>query len=212
MLGGQYLDRDIRSRYATWPLSSPILALSYGVSSNYSDQKTGNRIRLQRPISVAGQQVDHLSCRVSHNSTSAPMGKTVIQVTLPTDFDYWDGLQRKDPARYEAEKERVAGQVLDQLETHLPGLSAAVEMTDVATPYTLSRYTRNHRGSVAGWLLTPERAGRSVRKTLPDLEGFYMAGQWVEPGGGVPLALRSGRQVVQILCHHDKVPFTVEQV
>jgi hypothetical protein len=27
-----------------------------------------------------------------------------------------------------------------------------------------------------------------------------MAGQWVEPGGGVPMALMSGRQAVQLLC------------
>jgi phytoene dehydrogenase-like protein len=45
-------------------------------------------------------------------------------------------------------------------------------------------------------------------KTLPGLDCFYMAGQWVEPGGGVTGVLPSGRQVVQLICHHDGVPFT----
>jgi len=207
MLGGQYVDREIQERYETWPLSPSILALSYGVARTFPEQTTGNRIRLQRPISIAGKQVERLSCHVSHNSTCAPVGKTVVQVTLSTDFDYWNDLQRTDRARYDAEKARIAGQVLGRLETHLPGLQAAVEMTDVATPYTFWRYTRNHRGAFEGWLLTPEHAGSSLRKTLSGLDGFYMAGQWVEPGGDVPLALRSGRQVVQIICHRDKVPF-----
>jgi phytoene dehydrogenase-like protein len=39
-----------------------------------------------------------------------------------------------------------------------------------------------------------------VQKTLPGLDHFYMAGQWVEPGGGVPMAIQSGRQVVQLMC------------
>jgi phytoene dehydrogenase-like protein len=47
-----------------------------------------------------------------------------------------------------------------------------------------------------------------IPKTLPGLDNFYMAGQWVEPGGGVPAVLPSGRQVVQIICHRDGVPFT----
>ena len=34
-----------------------------------------------------------------------------------------------------------------------------------------------------------------------------MAGQWVEPGGGVPLALMSGRQAVQLMCHDAGRPF-----
>jgi hypothetical protein len=42
-----------------------------------------------------------------------------------------------------------------------------------------------------------------VEKSLHGLEGFYQAGPWVEPGGGVPTALMSGRQLVQILCERE---------
>ena len=55
--------------------------------------------------------------------------------------------------------------------------------------------------------MTPEQSRRPLPKTLPGLDGFYMAGQWVEPGGGVPTVLASGRQGVQLICHRDKVPF-----
>jgi phytoene dehydrogenase-like protein len=39
-----------------------------------------------------------------------------------------------------------------------------------------------------------------MHQTLPGLRRFLMAGQWVEPGGGVPAALMSGRNAVQLLC------------
>ncbi len=34
-----------------------------------------------------------------------------------------------------------------------------------------------------------------------------MAGQWVEPGGGVPMSAASGRMAVQWICHADRKPF-----
>jgi hypothetical protein len=39
-----------------------------------------------------------------------------------------------------------------------------------------------------------------------------MAGHWVEPGGGVPMAVMSGRHVVEILCAHLRRPFVHEPV
>jgi phytoene dehydrogenase-like protein len=46
-----------------------------------------------------------------------------------------------------------------------------------------------------------------MRKTLPGLRNFYMAGQWVEAGGGVPTAAMSGRSAIQLICAHDGQPF-----
>ncbi len=43
---------------------------------------------------------------------------------------------------------------------------------------------------------------------LPALDNFYMAGQWVEPGGGVLSTIYSGRNVVQFLCRRDRRPFS----
>ena len=46
-----------------------------------------------------------------------------------------------------------------------------------------------------------------MSKTLPGLKNFYMAGQWVEPGGSLPTAVMSGRNVTQIICKRDKRSF-----
>ena len=53
---------------------------------------------------------------------------------------------------------------------------------------------------------TPQLFG----KTLPGLDGFYMAGQWVEPGGGLPTVAMSGRNVIHIICKRDKKPFVAK--
>lgn len=59
-------------------------------------------------------------------------------------------------------------------------------MTDVSTPATLLRFTGNWQGSFEGWLPTPEWLVKTVPRTLPGLDGFWMVGQWVAPGGGLP--------------------------
>ena len=161
----------------------------------------------KRCLAVGGKEIDVLKCHILDDPALVPAGKRVVQATFETGFDYWNDLQAQDRARYEAEKSGVAEQVLDRLETNLPGLSTHVEMTDIATPYTFWRYTGNRRGSYKGWLLTPQHMRTAVPKTLPGLKNFFLAGQWVEPGGGVPPALYSGRQAVQILCHRNGEPF-----
>ena len=93
------------------------------------------------------------------------------------------------------------------LDRRFPGLAGLVEMVDVATPMTFERYTGNWKASFEGWLPTPANLTTEMRKTLPGLEGFYMAGQWVAPGGGLPSGLMTGRQVVQLICHKDKRRF-----
>jgi len=100
---------------------------------------------------------------------------------------------------------------MQQLERRFPGLESQVEVVDVATPLTYERFTGNWKGSMEGWLLTTETArmmvGPGMRKTLPGLENFYMCGQWVEPGGGVPTAAMSARRLIATICKRDDRKF-----
>jgi hypothetical protein len=46
-----------------------------------------------------------------------------------------------------------------------------------------------------------------IKKTLPGLDRFYQVGQWVEPGGSLPIAAMSGRNAVQMICRRDGKSF-----
>ena len=144
--------------------------------------------------------------------TLAPEGKTVITVWILTrEYEYWDNLKKTDPKQYEAEKDRIAEEVLELLEKRFGDVRSKVEMTDVCTPATFMRYTSNWKGSFEGWLWTPKIGLGRIRKTLPGLDNFYMAGHWVQPGGGLPTAMKSGRDVAQIICKKDKKKFTTSR-
>ena len=209
MLGGRYVDKKIENRYKNWTLVRPMVMVNFGVARKFPDEPPFTTIMLKRPFPVNRQPIKGIFVRIFNYSPKfASPDKTVVQVEFETEWNYWNELQGEDRARYDAQKERIAAEVLRRLEAHYPGISSLVEMTDVATPYTTWRYTLNHEGASMGWLPTPEVINTRVRRTLPGLANFYMAGQWVTPGGGVPPCLYSGRHVVQLLCHRDGKPFT----
>ena len=145
-----------------------------------------------------------MSVRVCNDDPSfAPEGHTVIQALIPTDYTWW----ATRGARYGAEKDALADHALSALEPHFPGLRDGVRMTDLATPLTYWGMARSWRGAYEGWMPSSESMFGHVKKQLSGLEGFYMAGQWVEPGGGVPTAIMSGRQAIQLLCRDEGRPF-----
>ena len=209
MLEGRYVDREIEKRYRNWKLTRPLVMINFRVAREFKGESCLNIIKLEHPFTTGSKAIDGITVRIFNYSDGfAPPGKTVVQVMFETEWDWWNDLQKDRPG-YEAEKERAANQVLERLEARYPGISSQAEILDVATPYTWWRYTRNHKGAYMGWLPTSEVINSQIKKTLPGLENFYMAGQWATPGGGVIPSLYSGRQIVQILCHQDGKPFSI---
>jgi phytoene dehydrogenase-like protein len=210
MLDGKYINDKIRGYYENLPLFPPLVYIGLGVARTFKDAPqtvTGMDIPLETSITVGGQERDRLSFQIyDFDPSLAPEGKTVVRAWFASDYEYWKKL-RQDPESYRKEKEEIADQVVAVLDRRFPGLSAQVEMRDVATPVTWERYTGNWKGSFEGWLETTDTLMMQMGKTLPGLESFYMAGQWVEPGGSVPTAVMSGRNVIQILCKMDKKKF-----
>lgn len=204
LLGGRYDAEVTRDRLARWKLFDPIVLASFGVERAYEDIPSTLLIDGLAPFSIGGRANEHLYLRVYNDDPSfAPTGHTVVQAMLATDYTWW----ATRGTRYGSEKDAVAATVLAQLEPHFPGIRAATRVTDVATPLTYWNMARAWRGAFEGWMPSGESFFAHVNKTLAGLRGFYMAGQWVEPGGGIPMAVMSGRQALQLACADEKRPF-----
>jgi phytoene desaturase len=204
LLGGRYDAEQTRQRLASWRLFDPIVLASFGVERPYADMPGMRIIDEITPVEVGGRRNDSLYLRICNDDPSfAPPGHSVVQAMLKTDYEWW----ATRGSRYNDEKDAVAEAILSAIEPHFPGLRSATRARDVATPLTYWSMARSWRGAYEGWLPTPEAMFSRPRKTLSGLDGFYMAGQWVEPGGGVPTAVLSGRQAIQLLCANSERPF-----
>lgn len=210
MLEGKYVNDMIRGYYERLPIFQPLIHIGLGVNRSFSDMPqmvSGLLLALEKPVTIAGTERKWLNvCIYNFDPTLAPAGKTLLTVMFESRFAYWESLH-KDVALYKAEKEQIAATVIGLLERRFPGLAAQVEMHDVATPVTFHRYTGNWQGSFEGWLPTAQTIRLRMSKTLPGLDGFYMAGQWVQPGGGLPSAVMTGCHVIQMICKRDGKPF-----
>jgi phytoene desaturase len=203
LLAGRYGAAEWKARMDDWKMFQPIVLASFGVGRTYEGQPSTLLIDGIEPITVGGFRNEHLYLRIYNDDPAfAPPGHTVVQAMLSTDYDWW----ATRGALYQEEKDRTPDRVLESIDRYLPGTRSAVDVADVATPLTYCRSARSWRGAFEGWLPS-SNALKHVPKELPGLGRFYMAGQWVEPGGGVPVATMSGRHVVEIICAALDRPF-----
>jgi phytoene dehydrogenase-like protein len=204
LLGGQFGADETRDRMKHWKLFDPIVLVSFGVAAPLSGVPAMIVVDGMPSLDVGGRQNEHLYLRVCNDDPSlAPPGHAVVQAMLQTDYAWW----ATRGTSYEAAKDQVAKAALGRIEHIIPEIGRRVRMSDAATPLTYWQSTRSWRGAYEGWIPVGESPFGHVKKTLPGLERFCMAGQWVEPGGGVPMAIMSGRQAVQLLCVDRALPF-----
>lgn len=213
MLDGKYTDDKIRHMYENWTMFPPLLFFGAGVDMSFDDvplSVSGFSFPLKEPVEINGKRLERLAVHLyNHDSSMAPAGKTSLTVMLHADYDYWLNLAA-DRTAYDREKARITEQIISLLEQRFPGISSKIEMTNLATPVTFERYTGNHKGSFEGWFITPENAEtmyKPLSQRLPGLEGCYLCGQWVEPGGGLPTGLMSARRLIKSICREDGKKF-----
>ena len=207
MLEGKYLQGSLRAWHEGAPLFPPYIQVSLGVNRDMRNLPRLIYRKLDAPISIAGHEADYMIVHnYSFDETLAPVGKTPLVVRFFTEYPYWAELSG-DRGAYKQIKAELLQAVIAALEALCPGISGQVETADVATPATYVRYTGTWQGATMSWLPTTGNFMQNLEKTLPGLDGFYMAGQWLTPGGGLPNALKSARDAVQLVCKADKKRF-----
>jgi phytoene dehydrogenase-like protein len=202
MLGEQYLDEKTKMRFKTLRPFPSYLMVSFGVAREFAGEPELLSILLDEPIRIDDRTVlDRASYRIfNYDPNLAPRGKTAIVSFIPTyNYEYWARLKETSPAKYESEKKRVAEKIIDIFDNRYPGSRDKIEVVDVASPATVFRYTNNWQGSMEGWLITPTTGARQLPSAVPGIRNFYMVGQWISPGGGLPSGLITARNVINRL-------------
>ena len=210
LLEGKFLDRKVAQVYHQFKPFPSYLQVSIGIRGRVEVPEHSILLPAVPPIRIDPEtDADYVQLVSYHfDPTLTPEGSGMFISVIPTyNHSYWINLKKNDPKAYIDEKQKVAGSVISLLEHRYGVFPDQVEMVAVTTPSTVVRYTNNWKGSFEGWLMTPETGFRQISKTLPGLENFYMIGQWVEPGGGIPSCMLSGRNVAQIICKKDKLKF-----
>ncbi len=187
------------------------LYLALGVKKEYKNRVPITRHILPDPIILPdGDTVSRAESHVyNYDDSFAPPGKSMITVTIYTQKgQYWIDLKNNNPETYHQAKKELKDKLIDALSSKFEDLQENIELTELSTPATYHRYTGNWQGSLQGWL--PKSSGSKgfpVKYRIKGLQNFYMCGHWTFPGGGLPVAVKSARDVAQLMCKEDKVSF-----
>ena len=214
-LEGKYVDKTILELHSQEKLKVyySVFMVSLGVAGTFEHHPHFLRFPLsQKLVSPDGTVYERMEIHINnYDPTLAPEGKTVISISYYTrNADYWINLRQTDQGRYEEIKQTFSQSMIDLADARIGGLKEKIEVVDVATPATYHRYTNNWKGSVQGWLPGKNIIAQSpVKSELPGLKDFYFTGHWTIPGGGLPVAIKSARDVAQLICHNTRTPFKI---
>jgi phytoene dehydrogenase-like protein len=205
MLEGKYLTDKISNAYKNWQLFTPIVQVSFGINKVIdSETPVETWIIKDQMIGRTRTTQGYSLMNYCFDSTMAPEGKSVIVMRYESPWELWKDIE---PAEYKIEKEQIEKDAKAILEKRYPGISANIEVCDVATPVTDVNYTGVWKGSYEGFLPSSKNLMDNISPVIPGLKKFYMAGQWLFPGGGLPPAGQSGKWAIQYICKEEGIGF-----
>jgi phytoene dehydrogenase-like protein len=208
MLEGKYLSKKISNAYENWALFTPIVQVSFGLNTKIESDVPVEMFMIKDQMIGKTRTINGYSVmNYCYDRTMAPEGKSVMVMRFDSPWENWKDIDREE---YKKEKERIALDAKAILEKHYHGITENIELIDVATPVTDVKYTGVWKGSYEGFMPSSKNLMDNISPVIPGLKKFYMAGQWLFPGGGLPPAGQSGKWAIQYICKEEKKRFVTK--
>jgi len=209
MLEGKYVSKKVDFAYKNWELFTPLVQVSFGINKIIKSE-TPIIINISKDLKIGRSKLEYgySIMNYSYDNTMAPEGKTSIVMRYESPWNLWENLEGDE---YKNEKIKIEKDAIGYLETEYPGISEFIEVIDVATPKTDVRYTGVKDGAYEGFMPSKENMMKALDMQLPKLRNFYMAGQWLFPGGGLPPSAQTGKWTVQLICKKEKQKFIIDK-
>lgn len=213
LLEGAHPNPAFEKRYANpedYPLASEIL-IAIGYEGSMEEKPRSFNIPANGLV-INGTPIKRLPMtQHSHEPSWAPKGHTLITCDINqfyNDYEGWNSLY-KDRSAYRKEKERIGNKVIETLEKQYPEMKGRLSLLDVATPKTYERYCNAYRGAFMAFMMTVrgkmfEHSGR-----IRGINNLFLSGQWLQPPGGLPVALITGKDTVMRICKKEKRGFRI---
>lgn len=130
-----------------------------------------------------------------------PVNKRVIQCNIlqnADDFDYWAELYN-DKAVYESEKMRIAEELKERLEMQYPQLANKLVLLSTYSPVTFNKWCNAYKGGYMSFNVLKGFKSKYVKNTIEGIDNLFLAGQWLQNSGGLPIAAAEGKFAIAAL-------------
>ena len=215
LLRDQYPVRSFEKRFKN-PRRNPSPSCVYLSFSVKKDDSLPIPLTFEtEPFDCAGVNINHLTIRsYAYDETFTRKDRTLMTVLLDQasyDYPFWKALI-KDKEKYRKYKDDIAKIVMDRIVARLPSLKGDIELLDVATPCTFKNYVNTSNGAFMSFYFTPKSGMYVHNGHVKGLKNFYIASQWQQGPGGLPIAMSQGKFAIQRICKKQKKSFVFSPI
>jgi prolycopene isomerase len=141
-------------------------------------------------------QVGHAAFKIfiptMYEPRMAPPGGQII-ILQRMDADY------ESVTDWAAHKAAVEEELLQRLGAALPGIGGHVVTCQSASALTSWRFTRNYRGAMLGWEMSPSQLASARPAIEGPVRNLHFTGHWTRPGGGITPVIVSAMHVAHAI-------------
>jgi len=152
-------------------------------------------------------RADNLLVRNSSRGTGcAPKGKSLIQTMAYCREDIsleFINLRKNFKETYAKVKKMIAEAEEKLITDRFPSLKGKLKCIDVWTPASYKRYVRSDIGSFMSFVFPKKYIPAKVSAGVRGLDNLFLAGQWLQTPGGLPIAARSGKDAIKLILRRD---------
>ena len=144
-----------------------------------------------------------LTLHTNLDKNLCPEGKSTIDVFIIEDKPNYHSLRYSE---YKKEKENIKNRIIKILKKYFYNIEKHIEVFEVATPKTVSRYTNNPNGSIYGFKNKLGQTGFD-RFNFKDknFKNLYFSSAYTMFGGGYEGAIRNGYYLYQKLSGRNRI-------
>lgn len=151
-----------------------------------------------KPIQLGSKNICRMYVKsYEYEPEWAPEGKIVLQANImqyDEDYEYWKSL---DSETYNMTKNQLAEEVMERIVERFPGLKEHIKLLDCWTPITYERYCNSYHGAYMGFITRKHVKSFRVKGTVKGIKNVYIASQWIQAPGGLPVAVTAGKFAIQ---------------
>ena len=194
----KYMPKELKAAYSnskSYPATSAF-QIAYSVPITFNNCETVF-IDID-PLCVGKNTFDRMYVKsYGYDDIYIKEGRCVLQTCITQtddDYEYWKSLSSDE---YQMIKKRIGDEITKRIEKHFPELKGELEFLDAWTPLTYERYCNAYHGSYMSFVTTPESKQIRMKGNIKGIKNMYVAGQWTNSPGGLPVAVASGKFAVQ---------------
>ncbi len=205
-IGKGYMNRNWKKSYSdeeNYPLFSGF-QVAFSIDKQVYSEK-GTVIFDCRPFEINEKEMIRLSIKsYEYEKEFAPEGKTVLQANViqyDDDFKYWKSLSKEE---YQLKKKELSKTIESIILEKYPELFDHIEELDCWTPLTYEKYCNAYHGTYMSFITKPHTESFKENGIVEGVSNLYIASQWLQAPGGLPVAAASGKHAIQRILKSEK--------